>query len=49
VAGLALQAETLAGVGRLLLIWLLVLLAGASVAQLVARSAMHRGVKPWRR
>ena len=49
LAGLALQAETLAGVGRLLLIWLLVLLAGASVAQLVARSAMHRGVKPWRR
>lgn len=49
VAGLALQADTWAGAGKLLLIWLLVLLAGASVAQLVARSAMQRRVKPWRR
>jgi multicomponent Na+:H+ antiporter subunit G len=49
VAALVLQTETWAGVGKLLLIWLLVLLAGASVAQLVARSAIHRGIKPWRR
>lgn len=49
VAGLALQAESWAVVGKLLLIWLLVLLAGASVAHLVASAARQRGVKLWQR
>jgi multicomponent Na+:H+ antiporter subunit G len=49
VAGLAVQAESWAAAGKLLLIWLLVLLAGASVAHLVARGALHRGIEPWRR
>ncbi len=48
VAGLAVQAETWAAAGKLLLIWLLVLLAGASVAHLVARGALQRGIKPWK-
>jgi multicomponent Na+:H+ antiporter subunit G len=33
----------------LILIWLLVLLAGASVSHLVARSALRKGVAPWKR
>ncbi len=49
VAGLALQAESWAVVGKLLLIWLLVLLAGASVAHLVAAAARQRGIKLWQR
>lgn len=49
VAGLALQAESWVVTGKLLLIWLLVLLAGASVAHLVAAAARQRGIKPWRR
>jgi len=49
VAGLAVQAESWAAVGKLLLIWLLVLLAGASVAHLVARGRLQRGIKPWKR
>jgi len=49
VAGLALQAESWAVVGKLLLIWLLVLLAGASVAHLVARAALRRGITLWQR
>ncbi|MCF6354617.1 MAG: monovalent cation/H(+) antiporter subunit G [Candidatus Polarisedimenticolaceae bacterium] len=49
VAGLALQAESWAVAGKLLLIWLLVLLAGASVAHLVAATARQRGIKLWRR
>ena len=49
VAGLAVQAETWFVVGKLLLIWLLVLLAGASVAHLIAKGAMQRGVQMWRR
>lgn len=48
VAGLALQSETLAGAGKLLLIWLLVLLAGASVANLIAREAQRRGIRIWK-
>ena len=49
VAGLALQVESWAVVGKLLLIWLLVLLAGASVAHLVAATARQRGIKLWKR
>jgi multicomponent Na+:H+ antiporter subunit G len=49
VAGLAVQSESWAIVGKLLLIWFLVLLAGASVAHLVARGALHRGIRIWRR
>ena len=49
VAGLSVQAESWAVAGKLLLIWLLVLLAGASVAHLVARGALQRGIRPWRR
>jgi len=49
VMGLAVQAETWAVAGKLLLIWLLVLLAGASVAHLIARGALHKGIKLWKR
>ena len=49
VTGLALQTESLAAAGKLLLIWLLVLLAGASVAYLVARAARQRDISPWKR
>jgi multicomponent Na+:H+ antiporter subunit G len=49
IAGLALQAESWTAVGKLLLIWILVLLAGASVAYLVATAARQRGIKPWKR
>ena len=49
VTGLALQTESWAAVGKLLLIWLLVLLAGASVAHLVAGAARQRGIKLWTR
>ncbi len=49
VAGLAVQAESWATVGKMLLIWLLVMLAGASVAQLIASGALRRGIPPWRR
>lgn len=48
VAGLAVQAESWFVVGKLLLIWLLVLLAGASIAHLIAKGAMQRGIKMWR-
>ena len=49
VFGLALQAESWAVVGKLLFIWFLVLLAGAGVAHLVARTAMQKEIKPWKR
>jgi multicomponent Na+:H+ antiporter subunit G len=49
VAGLALQAESWAVAGKLIMIWLLVLLAGASVAHLVAAAASQRGIKIWKR
>ena len=49
VAGLAMQAESWAAVGKLLLIWLLVLLAGAGVSYLVARGALQRGIRVWKR
>jgi len=49
VAGLVLQAESLVAAGKLLLIWVFVLLAGASVAHLVAAAARQRGIKLWKR
>jgi multicomponent Na+:H+ antiporter subunit G len=49
VAGLALQMESLAAAGKLLLIWVFVLLASASVAHLVAAAARQRGIKLWKK
>jgi multicomponent Na+:H+ antiporter subunit G len=49
VIGLALQADSWAIAIKLVLIWLLVLLAGASVAHLVASSALRKGIKFWKR
>ncbi|MEO1199570.1 MAG: monovalent cation/H(+) antiporter subunit G [Pseudomonadota bacterium] len=46
-AGLAVQAESWAAIGKIALIWLLVLLASATGAHLVARSALRKGIKPW--
>jgi multicomponent Na+:H+ antiporter subunit G len=45
--GLALRAESLAAVGKLLVIWALVLLAGATASHLIARSGLRRGIRPW--
>jgi multicomponent Na+:H+ antiporter subunit G len=47
VAGLAVQAESWAAVGKLALIWLLVLVASAFACHLVARTAWRRGIPPW--
>lgn len=47
VLGLAVRAESLAVVGKLFLIWMLVLLAGATASHLIARSSLRRGIKPW--
>ncbi|RRQ21754.1 monovalent cation/H(+) antiporter subunit G [Thiohalobacter thiocyanaticus] len=49
VLGLALQSGSWLVAGKLVLIWLLVLLAGASVAHLIARGARQRGIPEWRR
>ncbi len=49
VAGLAVKAESWTAVGKLLLIWILVLLAGASVSHLIARKALHRSIDLWKR
>jgi len=49
LAGLALQAESWTVVARLLLIWLLILLASSSVAHLVVRTAQQKGIRIWKR
>lgn len=49
VTALALHSGSWAVAAKLLLIWLLVMLAGASVAHLVAGSALRRGIGVWRR
>lgn len=49
VAGLVIQAESWFVVGKLLLISLLIMLAGASVANLIANGAMQRGIQMWKR
>jgi multicomponent Na+:H+ antiporter subunit G len=47
--GLALHSASWVVAAKLLLIWLLVMLAGASVAHLVASSALRKGIRVWRR
>ena len=47
--GLAFRAESWTVVCRLLLIWILVLLAGASTAHLISQGALKRKVQPWKR
>ncbi len=49
VIGLALQSESLASAGKLILIWLLVMFAGASVSNLIASGALQRGIRLWKR
>lgn len=49
LASLAIHAQSWAVVGELMLIWFLVLLAGASDAHLVSRGALQRETKSWRR
>jgi multicomponent Na+:H+ antiporter subunit G len=47
VLGLAVRADSFAVVGKLVLVWMLVLLAGATASHLIARSTLRRGIKPW--
>lgn len=47
VAGLSLQSGSPAAAGKMVLVWVLVLLASSSVAHLVARDSLRRGEKPW--
>ncbi len=49
ISGLAIQAESWAVVVKLFLIWILVLIAAASVAHLIARGALHREIRMWKR
>ncbi len=49
VVGMMLQAGTLAVALKMLLIWLLVLAAGATAAGLVANAARRGGLSPWSR
>jgi multicomponent Na+:H+ antiporter subunit G len=49
VIGLALQSGSWAVAAKLLLIWLLVLIASSASCHLVARSAMKKNIQPWTR
>lgn len=49
IIALSLQAESWFVVGKLLLIWSLVFLTGASVSHLVAKNAFRNGAKIWKR
>ncbi|MDQ7068041.1 MAG: monovalent cation/H(+) antiporter subunit G [Sulfurimonas sp.] len=49
VLSLCLQAESLFIVGKLLLIWFLIFLAGSGVSHLVAKKAFRNGVDIWKR
>ena len=49
IMGLAAQSQSWATVGKLLLIWVLVMFAAASVSQLNAGRALQRGIRPWKR
>ncbi len=49
VCGLALQSGSWAVIVKLLLIWLLVLIASSASCHLIASSAMQKKIEPWTR
>lgn len=49
ILGLALQASNWYNVAKLLLIWILVLVASSASCHIVARRALQKGVVPWNR
>lgn len=49
LAGLAVQADSVAAALKLLVIWPLVLAASAAVGYAIARRAEALGIAPWRR
>ncbi|HNO74326.1 monovalent cation/H(+) antiporter subunit G [Nitrosomonas mobilis] len=48
VAALSIQAESWTVVGKLVLIWLLVLFASSTTCHLIARAALHKNLLPWK-
>ena len=48
VLGFSLQSDSFVVVGKLVLIWLLVLLSGSSVAHLIAKRALKKGIRLWK-
>ncbi|MCF8057305.1 MAG: monovalent cation/H(+) antiporter subunit G [Desulfocapsa sp.] len=49
VCGLALQSGSWTVTAKLLLIWMLVLIASSTSCHLIARSAMAKNIQPWKR
>lgn len=49
VIGLILQTESWTVAGKLLIIWALVMFAGANIAQLISRGAIQKGISCWKR
>lgn len=47
ILGLCIQAASWLEVVKLILIWLLVLVASATSCHLVARKALQKNIKPW--
>lgn len=47
ITGLLMQCDSLLLAGKLLLIWLLVLMSSSAACHLIARSAVRRGMQPW--
>jgi multicomponent Na+:H+ antiporter subunit G len=47
--GLAIEASSWSVALKLLLIWILVMLASMTACHLVARTALNLGLRPWRR
>lgn len=48
ILALLIQAESLLIAGKIFLVWVLVLISGASVGHLIARRALQRGVPVWK-
>lgn len=47
VIGMLLQSDSLFTAAKLILIWLLVLLSSSTACHLIAKSALHQGIRPW--
>jgi len=49
ILGLSFSADNILTILKLILIWILVLIASSAASHLIARSALQKSIMPWRR
>ncbi|MBE0409840.1 MAG: monovalent cation/H(+) antiporter subunit G [Anaerolineales bacterium] len=49
IIGLVIQSSSVTQILKLILIWMLVLIASSTVCYMIANNALQHGIKPWKK